>query len=276
MTSKATELRENIRDHAKDVSVQRSWPSLRRLLLRAVVPPMPAHQNRNSVLPLSLVFYALFILATVLVWQFMKYWDDDIIRAVRIFIGEWPWVVSLFGVITTLGSSFWILISTAIVGLTISVLRWNSRGTGEIRRMAGWYGDINFIFFTVLASSILVSLIKNTIGRARPKLLDQLGPMYFDFGAFESSYASFPSGHSATFGAFCMGLVLLFPRYKWWLFAVALIGGGSRVMVLAHYPSDVLVGLAFGAGITLVCARYLARRDALFRFRDSWLPARKR
>ncbi|MEE9314018.1 MAG: phosphatase PAP2 family protein [Rhizobiaceae bacterium] len=256
--------------------IVRSYRSLSRLLVRLADAPRYAHQGRNPVLPISLIFYALVILALILLAQVMQYVDGDLSRAARAFGSDHRSVRSFFMLITKLGSTLWILIPTLLIGLTLSVLDWSKGEVGRVRRLAGWYTDINFIFFTVLISGLLAYFIKNTIGRARPKYLDLLGHDYFDFGAFQSGFASFPSGHSTTFGAFCMGLALLFPRYNRILLAAALLGGLSRVMVGAHYLSDVLAGLAFGAGLVWVSARYLARRDLMFRFRGGLMPVRKR
>ena len=140
-----------------------------------------------------------------------------------------------------------------------------------------WLGQSAFVFASVAVTGILANLIKNTIGRARPKHFDTLGAHAFDFGAFQSSFASFPSGHSTTFGALCMGIALLYPKTRWICFFMAFLGGTSRVVVGAHYPSDVIAGLAFGAGLTWIFARWLAQRNALFRFgKDGRLSAIRR
>ena len=73
-----------------------------------------------------------------------------------------------------------------------------------------------------------------------------------------------------------MVLFLLLPRKLWplWLF-FAVVGGGSRIMVGAHYPSDVAAGLAFGAVLTLLSARWLAKRRVMFDASAQLFPARK-
>ena len=260
--------------------IARSFWSLMRLLSRLMDKPKENRPAHHSLFPQSFLFYLIWLLYLVGVWKLMVLYDDDISRWARGLAGDSPNLQRMFVIFTTLGSTAWILIPTLISGLGLSVMRWNV-ATSEsvrkrIRRLAGWYSDINFLFFTVLMSGVLVYLLKNTIGRARPKFIDTLGHLSFDFGAFQSDLASFPSGHATTFGAFCMGFALLFPRYKWLFLAAAIIGALSRVMVLAHYPSDVLAGVALGGGFVWISARYLARRDLMFRFSNGWLPTRKR
>ena len=133
-----------------------------------------------------------------------------------------------------------------------------------------------FICAQLSNQRVASDLIKNTIGRARPKLLDEFGAHHHVFGAFESVYASFPSGHSTTTGALCMALILLIPRWGPVWLILALLGGASRVVVDAHYPSDVLAGLAFGAVFVLLAARWLAQRGTMFTFDEGWIPHRTR
>ncbi|MEL6752012.1 MAG: phosphatase PAP2 family protein [Pseudomonadota bacterium] len=120
------------------------------------------------------------------------------------------------------------------------------------------------MFFVVAVSGVAISFVKNTIGRARPRHLDTLGPYHFEIAAFESGFASFPSGHSTTFGAFAAAMALLFPRTAIVMLPLGLLGGFSRVVVGAHWLSDVMAGLACGALFALLVARYLANRGIMF------------
>ncbi|MEP1092077.1 MAG: phosphatase PAP2 family protein [Rhizobiaceae bacterium] len=204
------------------------------------------------------------------------YFDVDVTEWKRVTVVSGGTVDDIFQLITRLGTSGWILIGTAIIGLYLSVSRWEELPRAQLHRRINWYSDANFAFFTIALSGISANLIKNTIGRARPKMLDTLGPYHFEPAAFDATFASFPSGHSTTSGAIGMVLILLFPRY-WplWLL-IAVLGGISRVIVGAHYPSDVLAGLVFGAGFVLFAARWLALRGTMFAFGDGWIPIRRR
>lgn len=237
--------------------------------------PQSNYSARYQVFPGSLRTGAGVLLASLLVLCAMLVLDGPIIQAARAFYSENPMVAAAFQFITFFGSSAWILIISGVIGLLLSFFDWSKFGRGRRRSFLSLYENANFIFFTVALSGIAASLIKNTIGRARPKHLDQLGPFHFDFGAFDPSFASFPSGHSTTFGCLCMGVALLWPRlWPAWL-VVAIIGGVSRTMVLAHYPTDVIVGLLFGAGFALFAARYLALRNVMFVFDgDKLIPQR--
>ncbi|KQT16275.1 hypothetical protein ASG57_31900 [Bradyrhizobium sp. Leaf396] len=87
----------------------------------------------------------------------------------------------------------------------------------------------------------------------------------FDFFHVEAAWLSFPSGHVATVAALTAALFFLGSR-AWRvaasLSAAVLVG---RVVVGAHYPSDVLAGAACG-----VLGAYLVFRA--FRVRRPWFP----
>ena len=81
----------------------------------------------------------------------------------------------------------------------------------------------------------------------------------------EGSYNGFPSGHAATAFAVAVGLLEWAPpRRRGWILAAASGVAISRVVLNAHFLSDVLGGALFGwwageAGLVLA-ARYLTPR----------------
>lgn len=255
--------------------VQRSKRLLKLAFKTTFRAPELKHSAHYQIFPGSALIGAAILLVSFFFIIAMLVLDGPIIDAVHAFSTENPLVRKIFKFVTYFGSSAWILIISGALGLTLSVLDWRKIGRARRKALLTLYENANFVFFTVALSGIAASLIKNLIGRARPKLLDQLGPFHFDFATFESSFASFPSGHSTTFGCLCMAMVLLWPRY-WpiWLVA-AIIGGMSRTMILAHYPTDVIAGLLFGAGFALFSARFLALRNVMFAFDgDKLIPQR--
>jgi membrane-associated phospholipid phosphatase len=71
---------------------------------------------------------------------------------------------------------------------------------------------------------------------------------------------SFPSGHTAGSFAAAIALAAFYPRDRRLLLAAASAVGLSRVYLGQHFPSDVVVGAAVGAGIGYVGSRLFGPR----------------
>lgn len=116
-------------------------------------------------------------------------------------------------------------------------------------------------FISIALSGIIVNLIKPIFGRARPESFFERGQHGFYF--FESSYAlvSFPSGHSATAMGVGVMLALYFPKYRWLFLGFFALVAFSRVVVLAHFTSDVLIGGLIGGLVSYVLyAKFIQKR----------------
>ncbi len=81
--------------------------------------------------------------------------------------------------------------------------------------------------------------------------------------AHRSTDPSFPSDHATMAGAAAVGLLLVAWRLGLFTALAALAMAGSRVYIAAHYPTDVLAGLALGALVAL--ALYLVAQSLLTR-----------
>jgi undecaprenyl-diphosphatase len=188
-----------------------------------------------------------------------------------------PLVVSFGGNFHTFGKSGWYLWPVVLFLVATAFVDWRALKRRNLARLtaltqAAWFACLSFG-----TGETLSSILKQTIGRARPRLHDDHGLLAFQSWTMDASWASFPSGHATTFGALACVLALLFPRFKWVLLCAALWLASTRVIVGAHYPSDVLAGLIFGAWIAYAWAVWLARRRILFkadedgRLRSRWM-----
>jgi undecaprenyl-diphosphatase len=85
---------------------------------------------------------------------------------------------------------------------------------------------------------------------------------------WRSEYASMPSGHSANVAAAAIAIGALWPKTRpvMWLFALLIMF--SRVVVLAHHPSDVIVGALVGAVGAVLVRRWFAARRLVFSAHD--------
>jgi membrane-associated phospholipid phosphatase len=117
-----------------------------------------------------------------------------------------------------------------------------------------------FIFAAVALAGLGNDLIKCLVGRSRPKLLLSNQIYGFHPFAFRYEYHSFPSGHSNTVAAFCYSLFALRNRLWYVYLIVALAVMASRVVLNAHYPSDVLFGAYLGILITELIREALQKK----------------
>ncbi len=76
----------------------------------------------------------------------------------------------------------------------------------------------------------------------------EYGFSWFDFGY---SVASFPSGHSVTALSAYVVFALIFPKFRILFIFAGIIIALSRIVVGAHYLSDVIVGGILGTCFAL-------------------------
>jgi membrane-associated phospholipid phosphatase len=149
---------------------------------------------------------------------------------------------NFFNIITYLGDSKWYLIGSAILFLHCRYILKNVRCSRKPL----------FVFLAIALSGMSADLIKYTLGRYRPKLLFQDGLYGFDFFHVDHGMTSFPSGHANTMAALALALYYLFPRYGLLYLCVAVLVSASRVVIGAHFLSDVVVGAYLGIVMTLL------------------------
>ena len=127
---------------------------------------------------------------------------------------------------------------------------------------------IGFVFTSIAGVGLFVLVLKYVLGRARPYMALHLpGPhavLTFDWFALQSSFSSFPSGHSTVVFATACAFAALYPRARTALFAVALVVGFSRVVLGSHYPSDVLAGATLAILFSCVTVKAFAARRLVF------------
>jgi|WetSurMetagenome_2_1015567.scaffolds.fasta_scaffold01779_3 membrane-associated phospholipid phosphatase len=112
------------------------------------------------------------------------------------------------------------------------------------------------LFIGFVSSGISVQVIKHLLGRARPRITDEL---LFIGPTFRGSYDSFPSGHTIT--AFCLAYICsaFFPKYRPLFYAYGAFICIGRVLGGSHFPADVLAGALLG----IVIARMIEKKSGL-------------
>jgi membrane-associated phospholipid phosphatase len=186
---------------------------------------MPA-RNPWPLTPQQLVIAAGIVVLVFLLVQFVA--DGAAIRA----IARLPrWLVWFFDQITDFGKSGWFLWPLGILFLVLAAL-----------------------------PGLFTTIVKHIFGRARPLVGGSLNPYLFSPFTWPAAYASLPSGHATTVFSVLVAFGTLWPRARTILWIYALLIAVSRVVVTAHYPSDVLAGAVVGVVGVLLVRRYFALR----------------
>jgi membrane-associated phospholipid phosphatase len=169
--------------------------------------------------------------------------------------GLWP-----VRILTDFGKSayvLWLLAATLLaVALAAPRLRTTSRSS-----LLAFGTRLQFLFFAVLVPVLSGELIKWIVGRGRPFVGGEANAFNFAHFAGTEAYASFPSGHAVTAFALAFAVSSLWPQARLAMAVYAIAIALSRLVLLAHHPSDVVAGALIGViGAMFVRYWFAARR----------------
>lgn len=146
-----------------------------------------------------------------------------------------------------------LLIAVAIVAPTL-------RGI-QRSLLLGLGTRLQFIFLAVAVSNLVTEVLKFCIGRGRPFVGGEANAFHFSHFAGNPAYYSFPSGHATTAFALALAVSAVWPQARVAMAIYALIIAMSRLVLLAHHPSDVVAGGMVGiVGTVFVRYWFAARR----------------
>lgn len=185
-----------------------------------------------------------------------------------------PSVHRFFAMLTRLGKSDWsiVLAAALCLGFTQFARRALRHRTAVLWRHAA--GQAGFVLAAILTSGIAANILKWGLGRGRPGVMTGDATVTFAPIATSADWASFPSGHATTIVALGLALGFLIPRWRVALLSVALWVAASRVIVGAHWASDVVAGIALGTACVFALRLWYARRGRVFVLRNGGLQPR--
>jgi membrane-associated phospholipid phosphatase len=186
-------------------------------------------------------------------------------RPASVYAQSWPrWVIELAREVTGFGDSGWILIPTAALFVLTAPLallvRWPLMRL-VLKQFSSLYA---FIFLGVGVPSLTSAILSRLIGRGRPVVFEQFGDLHFQMNLSDWTFESFPSGHTTT--AFALAATIGFLSARWYvpMLVLAAAVGLSRLILGAHYPSDILAGAVIGLVGAFAVRRFFADRGWLF------------
>jgi membrane-associated phospholipid phosphatase len=213
-------------------------------------PPSQAHRaeaarrlTRNI---LIIAVTAALLIGTLMIWFDAR---EIALMPPRNTAGLWP-----LRILTDFGKDTNVLSLTAVlllgVGLAAPAMH------GPARRVLLATGlRLQFVLLAVSVPLVVGELLKWIVGRGRPFVGGSPNPVNFVPFAGTESYFSFPSAHSITAFALAFAVAAIRPRLRGLMIAYALMIVFTRLVLLAHHPSDVVAGATIGI-IGVLCVRY--------------------
>jgi undecaprenyl-diphosphatase len=222
-------------------------------------PARPRFLQREMLgLPVQFAIGAIFLVAIGL-WQMILF---D--AAATQFVQRLPqFLVDVFNFVTDFGKSGWFLIPLGVLVVVIALLNRPSLPRMTRAVLATIAMRAVFIFLAIGVPGLFVAIVKRLIGRARP-ITGSFDPFSYSPAGWRSDYASMPSGHTTTAFAAAFAIAVLWPRLAPFMCIYALAIAASRVVVLAHYPSDAIVGSFVGLAGAFLVREYFAARGLVF------------
>ena len=178
------------------------------------------------------------------------------------------WFIEAFEQITDFGLSGWFLYPLGVILLGLAAVASPASPRLAQGVFAALGARFGFLFVAIAAPGLFTTIVKRLIGRARPYVGGYDNPFLYKPFIWQPAYASMPSGHATTAAAAAAAIGAVWPRARplMWLYALTIMF--SRVVVVAHHPSDVLAGALVGAVGVLLLRRLFAARRLAFSPRD--------
>ena len=170
------------------------------------------------------------------------------------------WFDSAFEEITNFGLSGWFLFPFGFVLVLLAAVLSPALSRMTQGVLAALTVRFGFLFLAIGVPGLFVTIVKRLIGRARPYVDKPDDPFTYMPFVWRPEYASMPSGHATTAASAAIAIGAIWPRTRAVMWLYALIIMASRVIVLAHHPSDVLAGALVGAVGALGVRRWFAAR----------------
>jgi membrane-associated phospholipid phosphatase len=128
--------------------------------------------------------------------------------------------------------------------------------------------NLQYLLLAVAVPVAVAEIIKWTVGRGRPFVGGKADA--FNFAPFNGTEAHFslPSAHAVTAFALAFGVAAIWPRTRVIMAVYAVVILMTRLVLLAHHPSDVVAGAVIGVVGALMVRYWFAARQLGFAIDD--------
>jgi membrane-associated phospholipid phosphatase len=178
------------------------------------------------------------------------------------FTGALPlWLIETFNEITDFGKSNWFLIP--IGGCIVLAAILATPGVGRVTNLVltSLIVRLSYLFIAIALPGLAINILKRLIGRLRPSAQ---GPFVYVPWSWDAAHNGMPSGHATTAVAAAIAIGALWPKTRavMWTYAVLILA--SRVIIQAHFVSDVIAGAFLGGFIAILVRNWFAARRLAF------------
>lgn len=206
-----------------------------------VRPPSQAHRAeaaqrlmRNTMIT---AVVAGLLIVTLMVW--FDAWEIALMPP-RGAPGLWP-----FRILTSFGKDSYVLSLAAVLLLAVGLVAPAMHEPAR-RQLLAVGLRLQFVLLAVSVPLVAGELLKWIAGRGRPFVGGAANAFNFAPFAGTEAHASFPSAHSITAFALAFAVAAVWPRLRGLMIAYALMIAFTRLVLLAHHPSDVMAGATVG------------------------------
>jgi len=258
----------------------------------ASAPESPSWAQRHPLLKKNLIILAIAILAEIILLSFNASADSFLWHATRWFMGDqdaYSWQLIHAGAANFPHAPWWRTMTPPFGSRLYHDTETNWRVLRDVGVPAEvilimilvWMYDpaglraLLLILGGVLGAGVVDILVKSVCGRMRPDMDVFGGANTWNFfrGFHSQADLSFPSGHAVVAFSVAAALCYLSPRGRVLFVTVAALVGLSRVVMQAHFYSDVIAGATIGwvCGSTVIV--WLGPRLGIPRRKLSSAPA---
>lgn len=162
-------------------------------------------------------------------------------------------------ILTDFGKDEYVLLALGALLIAVAFAAPALRGI-QRSLLLGLGTRLQFVFLSVALSAFVTDVIKWCIGRGRPFVGGEANAFNFSHFAGTPAFASFPSGHATTAFALAVAVAAVWPKARVAMAIYALVIAATRLVLLAHHPSDVVAGALVGIIVAMFVRYWFAAR----------------